>query len=114
MEHKKINREMNFDIYLHCFCLFKNSYQLKDVPFLEEGTKTVDTLATLMLTGCTTHQIAEIIMQCQPLRNAIKFFFLKDVNEQCQKLCNRSAENSSLLRIPPSKHKVIILLLTTL
>ncbi|KAK2569818.1 hypothetical protein P5673_005669 [Acropora cervicornis] len=78
---------------------------LKDVPFLEEGTKTVDTLATLMLTGCTTHQIAEIIMQCQPLRNAIKFFFLKDVNEQCQKLCNRSAENSSLLRIPPSKHK---------
>lgn len=114
MEHKKINREMNFDIYLHCFCLFKNSYQLKDVPFLEEGTKTVDTLATLMLTGCTTHQIAEIIMQCQPLRNAIKFFFLKDVNEQCQKLCNRSAENSSLLCIPPSKHKVIILLLTTL
>ncbi|XP_074612567.1 uncharacterized protein LOC141866909 isoform X2 [Acropora palmata] len=58
-----------------------------------------------MLTGCTTHQIAEIIMQCQPLRNAIKFFFLKGVNEQCQKLCNRSAENSSLLPIPLSKHK---------
>ena len=105
---------MNFEIYLYCFCLFKNSYQLKDVPFLEEGTKTVDTLATLMLTGCTTHQIPEIIMQCKPLRNAIKFFFLKDVNEQCKKLCNRSAENSSLLHIPPSKHKVMILLLTTL
>ena len=47
---------MNFEIYLYCFCLFKNPYQLKDVPFLEEGTKTVDTLATLMLTGCSTHQ----------------------------------------------------------
>ena len=74
---------------------------------MEEGTKTVDTLATLMLTGCTTHQIAEIIMQCQPLRNAVKCLFLNDVNEQCQKLCNRSAENSSVLRTPPSKHKVI-------
>ena len=49
-------------------------------------------------------------MQWQTLRNAIKFFFLKDVNEQCQKLCNRGAENSSVLRIPPSKQKVIILL----
>lgn len=105
---------MNFDIY-YCFWLFKNSYQLKDVPFLEEGTKIVDTLATLMLTGCTTHQIAEIIMQCQPLRNAIKCFFWKDVNEQCQGLFNRSAENSSVLdRIPSSKHKVIILLLRKL
>ena len=104
---------MKFDIY-YCFWLFKNSYQLKDVPFLEEGTKTADTLATLMLTGCTTHQIAEIIMQCQPLRNAIKCFFLKDVNEQCQKLCNRSAENSSVLRIPPSKHKVVIIMNNTL
>ena len=34
--------------------------------------KTFDKLATLMLTGSTTHQIAEIIMQCQPLRNAVK------------------------------------------
>ena len=61
---------------------------------MEEGTKTVDTLATLMLTGCTTHQIAEIIMQCLPLRNVVKCLLLNDVNEQCQKLCYRSAENS--------------------
>lgn len=98
---------MNFDIY-YCFWLFKNSYQLKAVPFLEEGTKIVDTLATLMFTGCTTHRIAEIIMQCQPLRNVIKCFFLKDDNEQCQKLCNRSAEKSSVFRIPPSKHNTLI------
>ena len=74
---------------------------------MEEGTKTVDTLAMLMLTGSTTHQVAEIIMQCLPLRNTVKCLFLNDVNEQCQKLCNRSAENSSVLRTPPSKHKVI-------
>ena len=74
---------------------------------MEEGTKNVDMLATLMLTGCTTHQIAEIIMQCLPLRNAVKGLFVNDVNEQCQKLCNRSAENSCVLRTPPSKHKVI-------
>ena len=69
-----------------------------------------------MLTGCTTHQIAEIIMQCRPLRNAVKCLFLNDVNEQCQKLCNRSAENSSVLRTPPSKHKVItgVITITTL
>ena len=46
-------------------------------------------------------------MQCRPLRNAVKCLFLNDVNEQCQKICNRSAENSSVLRTPPSKHKVI-------
>ena len=34
--------------------------------------KTFDKLATLMLTGSTTHQITEIIMQYQPLRNAVK------------------------------------------
>ena len=34
--------------------------------------KTFDKLATLMLTGSTTHQITEIIMQFQPLRNAVK------------------------------------------
>ena len=60
-----------------------------------------------MLSGCTTHQIAEIITQCRPLRNAVKCLFLNDVNEECQKLCNRSAENSSVLRTPPSKNKVI-------
>ena len=51
-------------------------------------------------------------MQCRPLRNAVKCLFLNDVNEQCQKLCNRSAENSSVLRTPPSKHKVIITVTT--
>ena len=75
---------------------------------MEETTKTVDKSATLMLTGSTTHQIAEIIMQiCQPLRNVVKCLFLKDVNEQCQSLCNRSAEKSSVLGTPPTKHKIL-------
>ena len=70
--------------------------------------KTFDKLATLMLTGSTTHQITEIIMQCQPLRNAVKFLFLKNVNVQCQSnLCNRSPEKSSVLLTPPTKHKVL-------
>ena len=61
--------------------------------------KTFDKLATLMLTGSTTHQISEIIMQCQPLRNAVKYLFLKNV--QCQSnLCNRSPEKSSVLLTP--------------
>ena len=66
--------------------------------------KTFDKLATLMLTGSTTHQITGIIMQCQPLRNAVKFLFLKNVNVQCQSnLCNRSPEKSSVLLTPPTQ-----------
>ena len=47
-------------------------------------------------------------MQCQPLRNAVvQSLFLKDVNEQCQKLCNKSDKNSSVLLTPHNKHNVI-------
>ena len=60
-----------------------------------------------MYTGATTHQIVKVVMQCQPLRNAVKSLFLKDVNEQCQKLCNKSDKNSSVLLTPHNKYNVI-------
>lgn len=71
-------------------------FQLKDGPILEE-TPAVDEIVTLMYTGATNQQNAKVVMLCQPLRNAVKSLFLKDVNEQCQKLCNNSDKNSSIL-----------------
>ena len=50
--------------------------------------------------------LAEIIMKCPDLRCAVKHVILKDLGDRCQKLCFPSQENSSVLRIPRSKHKV--------
>lgn len=50
--------------------------------------------------------LAEMIMKCPDLRCAVKRVILKDLSDQCQKLCSRSEENSSVLRILRSKHKV--------
>lgn len=57
-------------------------------------------------TGATPHQIADIVMQDFNLRDAVKAAFLKDVDDQCRRLCKKS-EESSVLRVPRSKHKVI-------
>lgn len=73
---------------------------------LEDTTTVIDKMAEKIFTAATTHQIAEIAMQCQPLRNSVKPLFLNDVNEQCQKLCNESADNSSVLLSAHAKHKV--------
>ena len=54
----------------------------------------------------TPDLLAEVIMKCHDLRCAVKRVLLKDLDEQCQKLCSRSQEGSSVLRIPRSKHKV--------
>ena len=54
----------------------------------------------------TPDLLAEMIMKCPDLRCAVKRVILKDLDDQCQKLCSRSQENSSVLRIPRSKHKV--------
>ena len=54
----------------------------------------------------TPDLLAEMIMKCPDLRCAVKRVILKDLDDQCQKLCCRSQENSSVLRIPRSKHKV--------
>lgn len=63
--------------------------------------------------GATPYQIAEVAMQNENLRNAIKSVFLKDIDEQCRKLCTRKDETSSVLRVPHSKHKVIIIVNNT-
>ena len=54
----------------------------------------------------TPDLLAEIIMKCPDLRCAVKRVILKDLDDQCQKLCSRSQENSSVLRIPKSNHEV--------
>lgn len=54
----------------------------------------------------TPDLLAEMIMKCPDLRCAVKRVILKDLDDQCQKLCSSSQENSSVLRIPRSKHKV--------
>lgn len=54
----------------------------------------------------TPDLLAEIIMKCPDLRCAAKRVILKDLDDQCQKLCSRSQENSSVLRIPKSNHEV--------
>ena len=54
----------------------------------------------------TPDLLAEMIMKCPDLRCAVKRVILKDLDDQCQKLFSRSQENSSVLRIPRSKHKV--------
>ena len=54
----------------------------------------------------TPDLLAEIIMKCPDLRCAVKRVILKDLDDQCQKLCSRSQENSSVLRIPKSNHEI--------
>ena len=54
----------------------------------------------------TPDLLAEMIMKCPDLRCAVKHVILRNINEQCQNLCSCSPENSSVLRIPRSKHKV--------
>lgn len=73
------------------------------------GSKTCETIYKMvdMLAITTTPDLlAEMIMKCPDLRCAVKRVILKDLDEQCQKLCNRSPQNSSVLRVPRSKHKV--------
>ena len=54
----------------------------------------------------TPDLLAGMIMKCPDLRCAVKRIILRDIDEQCQELCSRSQEKSSVLRIPRSKHKV--------
>ena len=46
-------------------------------------------------------------MQNEDLRSAVKEVYLKDLDEQCTKLCNKSDTSSSVLRVPSCKHKVV-------
>ena len=68
---------------------------------------TVNQLTRMLLTGATSQQIGEIIMQNEDLRSVVKAVFLEDWDEQCRKLCNKSDTSSSVLRVPSCKHKVV-------
>lgn len=79
-------------------------------PCLDKKTmELIKMLTRLIATGATPHQMAEIVMQDIDLKHAVKAALLKDVDEQCKKLCKRTAESSSVLRVPRSKHKVILI-----
>lgn len=79
----------------------------KDKPCLDRNTvELVKTLTRMITTGATPHQIADIVMVDINLREAVKAALLKDVDDQCRKLCKKS-EDSSVLRVPRSQHKVI-------
>jgi len=49
----------------------------------------------MLVTGATS---GEIMMQNEDLRSAVKAVYLKDLDEQCRKLCNKSDTSSSVLR----------------
>ena len=55
---------------------------------------------------CFPEMLAEMILKSSELKCAIKGIILKDIDEQCRKLCSRSPDNSSILRVPRSNHKV--------
>ena len=74
------------------------------------GNKTLETIykmVNMIAITTTPDLLAEMVMKCADLRCAIKRVILRDVDEQGQKLCSRSHENSSVLRIPRSKHKAL-------
>lgn len=99
-------------IWIVCWdfkCKFFCSLFLK---FSDNKVVQVETRASIykmvdMLALTTTPDLlAEMLMKCPDLRCAVKRILLRDIDDQCQKLCNRSPENSSVLRIPRSKHTV--------
>ena len=98
---------MKLTLILHpiVFRLFKMK---QERCILEEKCRnTVDQLTRMLVTGATSQQIGEIIMQNEDLRSAVKAVYLKDLDEQCRKLCNKSDTTSSVLRVPSCKHKVV-------
>lgn len=52
--------------------------------------------------------LAEAVMKISSLRNAIKGLYLKEVDDQCTKLCARSHAEPSVLRVPTSQHKFLV------
>ena len=105
--HNSSLKSMQYFLFLHFFC-FVLFLKTKDKPCLYRNTvKLVKMLATMIATGSTSHQIGEIVMQDSDLRDSVKALLLKDVDEQCKKLCKKSEECSSVLRVPQSKHKVL-------
>ena len=75
---------------------------------LNKNSDTIKKLSIMMNTGASAQQIAILVMEDMVLRDAVKAIFLMDINDQCKKLCRKSDDGSSVLRVPRSKHKVSI------
>ena len=99
---------------LKCIHLFEKAFLFHISKFAGNKvvrSKTCETkifykMVDMLAITTTPDLLAEMIMKCPDLRCAVKRVILKDLDEQCQKLCNRSPQNSSVLRVPRSKHKV--------
>jgi len=72
----------------------------------KKSVEVVKELTRIILTGGTPQQIGNLVMEERDLRDAVKAVLLRDVDEQCKKLCKKSDDSSSVLRVPRSKHKV--------
>ena len=72
----------------------------------KETQKPVYKLVEMLAISTTPEMLAEVILKSSELKCAIKGIILKDIDEQCRKLCSCSPENSSILRVPRSSHKV--------
>ena len=79
--------------------------KLIEVQPIEDRDK-ISLKLTKMLPTSTSQEIATVMLQSPNIKNAVKLINLKEVDEQCKKLCTRSATNSSVLRVPVSNHKV--------
>ena len=82
--------------------------KVKDSILLNKNSEFVKQLSLMLNTGATAQQIGNFVMKDMALRDAVKAVLLKDINGQCQKLCKKSDDGSSVLRVPRSKHKVSI------
>ena len=80
---------------------------MKDRSVLDKkSVEAVKQLTRMIVTGATPQQIGNLVMQDKDLRDAVKAVLLRDIDEQCKKLCKKSEDSSSVLRVPRSKHKV--------
>jgi hypothetical protein len=67
----------------------------------------VQKLMQMLSSGTLTPpEVANVVLQCQDIKNAVKHLILQEIDEQCQKLCTKNPEQSSVLRVPVAKHKV--------
>ncbi len=81
---------------------------MKDRCVLEKQSveELLKQLTRFIVTGGTAQQIGNLVMENRDLRDAVKAVLLRDVDDQCKKLCKKGDDSSSVLRVPHSKHKV--------
>ena len=84
--------------------------KVKDSILLNKNSESVKQLSIVINTGAKAQQIGNFVMEDMVSRDAVKAVILKDINDQCKKLCKKSDDGSSVLRVPRSKHKVSLYL----